>query len=127
MKKALRRFILLATLGVSVAGSVGAQSIAINADSSLADPSAILDLKSSEKGFLIPRMTLAQRNAIGVPATGLLIYQTDNTPGFYYFDGSVWTTVKGSGGGTTGGTINGSDSFWLKKDTNIYLNNRGNI
>src|ERR1700754_3432538 len=75
---------LLLLLLISIAATLHpaqslAQSVAINADSSLPDPSAILDLKSTGKGFLIPRMTLAQRNAIAVPAIGLLIYQTDNT------------------------------------------------
>jgi len=46
--------------------------------------SAILDASSSSKGVLIPRMSLEQRNNIISPATGLLIYQTDNTPGFYF-------------------------------------------
>jgi hypothetical protein len=39
-------------------------------------------------------MTLAQRNAIATPATGLLIYQTNNTPGFYYYNGTAWTAVS---------------------------------
>jgi hypothetical protein len=52
--------------------------------------SSILDLTSTTKGFLAPRMTLAQKNAIVTPATGLLIYQTDAPAGFYYFNGAVW-------------------------------------
>jgi hypothetical protein len=103
---------------------VAAQSVAINADSSKADPSAILDLKSTSKGFLAPRMTLAQRNALAVPAVGLLIYQTDNMPGFYYYDGASWTQAKGSTGGSGGGV---SDPFWASKDSNIYLANHGNV
>ncbi|WP_336518202.1 bZIP transcription factor [Pollutibacter soli] len=49
--------------------------------------SAILDIKSTTKGLLIPRMTQAQRDAILVSAAinGLLIYQTNNAPGFYYY------------------------------------------
>ncbi len=54
------------------------------------DPSAILDVASTEKGMLIPRMNQAQRDAIGSPAEGLLIFQTDNDPFFYYYDGSIW-------------------------------------
>src|SRR5438067_5161014 len=46
---------------------------------------AILDLTSTTKGALLPRMTTAQRNAISSPATGLLIYQTDGAAGFYYY------------------------------------------
>ncbi|MCX6316864.1 MAG: hypothetical protein NTW29_06220 [Bacteroidetes bacterium] len=58
--------------------------------------SAKLDVSATDKGILIPRMTLAQRNAIASPAISLLIYQTDNTPGYYYYNGSTWTTLGGS-------------------------------
>jgi hypothetical protein len=60
------------------------------------DGSAMLDVTSTTKGFLAPRMTETQRNAISSPATGLLVYQTDGTTGFYYYDGSSWTQVGGS-------------------------------
>ena len=49
-----------------------------------------LDLTSTTKGFLVPRMTATQKDAISSPATGLLIYQTDGSAGFYYYTGSVW-------------------------------------
>jgi hypothetical protein len=50
------------------------------------DKSAILELSSSTKGFLLPRMTTAQRDAIAAPKLGLLLYCTDCTPpGFYVF------------------------------------------
>ena len=39
-------------------------------------------------------MTLEQKGAIENPVNGLLVYQTDGTPGFYYFDGSSWTPLK---------------------------------
>jgi hypothetical protein len=54
--------------------------------------SSILDLASTTKGLLIPRMSMGLRNAIVAPATGLLIYQTDNTPGFYYYQAG-WKPV----------------------------------
>ncbi len=57
--------------------------------------SAKLDVSSATQGILIPRMTIAQRNAINSPATGLQIYQTDNTPGFYFYNGSAWAAVGG--------------------------------
>lgn len=66
------------------------QSLSVNTDGSKADSSAILDVKSSAKGILIPRMSLAQKNSIANPATGLLIYQTDDMPGFYFYSGVVW-------------------------------------
>lgn len=64
-----------------------------------ADASAILDVVSTSKGMLVPRMTNAQRNAISSPALGLLIYQTNSTPGFYYYDGSAWQAIGGGGSG----------------------------
>src|SRR5215217_7077686 len=57
--------------------------------------SALLEVKSTTRGVLFPRMTLIQRNAIVSPATGLLIYQIDNTPGFYYYN-SGWKALSGS-------------------------------
>ena len=52
------------------------------------DGSAMLDVTSTTKGLLAPRMTEAQRTAIGTPATGLVVYQTDATAGFYYNAGT---------------------------------------
>lgn len=62
--------------------------------------SAILDISNNSKGLLIPRMTAAQRAAISFPATGLLVYQTDGTPSFYYNSGTPglpdWTKIISS-------------------------------
>jgi len=81
-----------------IALNATAQSVSINTDGSTADNSAILDVKSTDKGILIPRMTEAQRNLITTPATGLLIYQTDATAGFYFYNGTAWAAVGGAGG-----------------------------
>ena len=54
------------------------------------DPSAILDLSSTNKGLLLPRLTKVQRNAILNPKAGLTIFQTDSAPGIYFFDGTKW-------------------------------------
>ncbi len=51
--------------------------VAINTDGSNPHNSAMLDVKSSNKGFLPPRMTRAEINAISQPADGLIIYCTD--------------------------------------------------
>jgi hypothetical protein len=56
------------------------------------DASAALDITSTTGGVLIPRMTETQRDAISPAATGLMIYQTDGTAGFYYYNGSSWDT-----------------------------------
>ena len=65
--------------------------------------SAALEMKSTSEGLLIPRMTQAQRNAVLVStsAKGLLIYQTDGTPGFYYYDGTKWATIYSKAANTS--------------------------
>jgi len=60
-----------------------AQNVAINATGALPDNSAMLDVSSTTKGFLPPRMTQSQRNSISLPATGIIIYQTDATTGLF--------------------------------------------
>jgi hypothetical protein len=60
-------------------------------------PSAQLDVNSNSKGILIPRMTAAQKDAIVAPATGLLIYQSDGTAGFYYYTGTLWSRLGATG------------------------------
>ena len=54
------------------------------------DASAALDITSTTGGLLVPRMTKDDRGFIDTPATGLIVYQTDGTPGFYYFNGTSW-------------------------------------
>ncbi len=66
------------------------------------DSSAILELKSTNKGLLIPRTDTLLVNALGTPATGLLIYQTSSNT-FYYFDGIFWRELA-AGTGVTGPT-----------------------
>lgn len=84
------------------------------------DASSILDIESTESGILIPRMTELDRNAILSPATGLLVYQTNNISGFYFWDGSNWIHItKGAekindltdGKSDDDGTDNGSSIF----------------
>lgn len=67
------------------------QSLSINTDGSTANSSALLDVKSTNKGLLLPRMTKTQKNAIATAATGLLVFQTGpDSIGFHYFNGSAW-------------------------------------
>ena len=54
----------------------------------------MLDIKSTEKGMLIPRMTGIQKSNIGSPATGLLVFQTDGISGFYYYNGTTWENLS---------------------------------
>lgn len=74
--------------------SVG-QSISVTEDGSAPNSSAMLDVVSTDKGMLIPRMTAAQRLAIVSPANGLLVFQTNVPEGIYaYFTThSAWTRI----------------------------------
>ena len=66
---------------ISSAGNVGIGTAPV--------ASAILDVNSTNRGFLMPRLTTAQRDAVPSPAAGLLIYNSD-TNRYNTFDGSVW-------------------------------------
>src|SRR4029078_12894801 len=84
------------------------QGVAITTDGTSPDNSAMLDIKSTSKGILIPRMTVAQRTAIASPANGLLIYQTDGTTGFYFYNGIAWTPISATAGPLTGWATTGN-------------------
>jgi len=67
--------------------------VAINNDASTADNSAMLDVKSTNRGMLVPRMLTEQRFAISSPVNGLLVYDL-NTQSFWYFQNSSWKELK---------------------------------
>jgi len=78
----------------------------------------MLDVSSSNKGMLIPRLSRAQKFLIPTPANGLMIYQTDDTIGFWYYEQSKWVPVMRSltfGPGLTGGYVQGKGSVDIKK------------
>jgi len=88
MKK-LITFIIAASLALTIQAQTG--GVVIANGTATADGSAMLDVQSTAKGMLVPRMTQVQRDAITTPATSLMIYQTDNTPGYYYNAGTAGT------------------------------------
>ena len=92
---------VLFTSGADDTGTPGVPEIKVGIGTAAPDASAALDITSAAKGFLMPRMSSAQRVAIASPATGLLVYQTDPTAGFYYYDGSGWVKLSTAGGTTT--------------------------
>lgn len=75
-----------------------AQNVAINNDGTVAASSAMLDVKSTTKGFMMPRVTTAQRTTIASPALGLLVFDTD-TKTIWTYDGNSWKNLYTSGGG----------------------------
>ena len=73
--------------------ALGYAQVGINTNTP--DASSALEIESTTGGILIPRLTETQRDAIVAPTTGLMIYQSDETAGFYYYNGSIWTNVEG--------------------------------
>jgi hypothetical protein len=74
-------------------------------DTITTNPSSLVTMVSTTKGFLPPRMTSAQRTAIGSPATGLIVYQTDGSAGLYVRNAGAWQLLGSGGGGGGTGTV----------------------
>jgi len=68
-------------------------SLSIGNGSTAANASSILDLTSTTKGFLPPRMTLTQRTAITTPPEGLIVFQTNGTIGLYIYANATWRSL----------------------------------
>ena len=92
MKRLLIYLFLLFTVAST---QLFGQNISINTNGATPDNSAMLDITSTDRGLLIPRMTAAQRLAITSPANGLMVFQTDVPRGIYaYFAANtVWTRL----------------------------------
>jgi uncharacterized protein (TIGR02145 family) len=90
-------FIAIFTISMFLITSRISAQVGINTDNSSADPSAMLDVKSSNRGLLPPRMTHTEINAIATPANGLIVYCTDcGTSGngaFFGYMNGVWNTI----------------------------------
>ena len=91
----MKKFIMLVAVCVAMFSHVVAQ-VAVNADGSLPASTAMLDVSSTTKGMLIPRMSTVQRTAIASPAAGLLVYDT-GTKSFWYYDNAIWNQIANGG------------------------------
>ncbi len=95
MKTLLFYFCLMLIILLGVKNSIAQISnietpLSINEDGANPNPSAILDIQSSDKGILIPRL---DTGSVSIPVNGLLIYQpSDNS--FYYYNDNAWTTLS---------------------------------
>ncbi len=115
--------LLILVLGISYNLSYG-QSVGIAEDDIIPHQSAALEIRSSEKGLLIPRMTADNRNAINDPAVGLLIYQIDGTKGFYYSDGNNWNLLGSASGSLDNDPTNELQTLSIIGDT-LFLSQGG--
>jgi hypothetical protein len=91
---------ILVSIGLVVCSFVTTAQVGVG--TATPDASAALEVVSTDKGFLIPRMTTAQRTAISSPATALMVYDTD-TNSFWYYNGTTWQ-ASGTGGKFVDGT-----------------------
>ena len=91
------------------------QSVSINNTGAAANKSAILDVSSSSKGMLIPRMTSAQRTGILNTAVGLMVYDSTSNS-FWYYQSTGWKELQSV-----------STNPWQKSGNNIYNSNTGYV
>ena len=114
MKRILSTLLLLASLSILFAQTEG---IGINTNGNAPDPSAMLDIQSSEKGLLIPRMDSSSRNAINSPSEGLMVYDSSMTS-FWFFDGGIWQQMRAS---------QDVDTLWSRDSlSNIFITGGNN-
>lgn len=86
----MRLFQLAALLFISLAAQA---QMAITNDGTTPHPSAMLHIKSTTRGLLMPRLTSAQRNAIDAPANGLMVYDTDLGATLFFRQGTGWVQM----------------------------------
>jgi len=89
--------ILLSAISILISPAALAQ-VSISTDGSAPHSSAMLEVKSIDRGILVPRLTTVQREGISGPAEGLLVYDND-TDSFWFYSGSLWQELR-TGAGT---------------------------
>ena len=96
----MKKIIILAILLISVNLIFAQENIGIGTNAP--DPSAVLDIRSTDRGILIPRTDTSAVNAyltsVGSAETGLMIFQTSDAS-FYFFNGSKWEKIGGNAEG----------------------------
>lgn len=138
----MRHYLLISGICILTYISVHAQNIGINSTGATPNTSSMLDIASTNKGLLIPRISLISTTdvaTIAAPATSLLVYNTNASitgidaggVGFYYFDGSKWIkllpySTSGNTWLTIGnsGTVDGTN--FIGTTDNVPLNFRIN-
>ena len=105
----MKNIFLTATL-LFIFAKISAQNIGIGTITP--DATAALEIKDTAHGLLIPRMKMQQRMAITSPGEGLMVYQTDSTKGFWYYNTGKWKYNALKDGTTNGDMIYWNGSTW---------------
>ncbi len=115
MKKQFYTLAALLVMGITANAQVGIGTVT-------PDASSMLDIKSTTAGFLMPRMTTANRTAIASPAAGLQVFDT-TTNTIWFFDGTAWVNSGGTATNiyTSNGTLSGNRSVNMA-DKNLQFN-----
>ena len=125
----MKRILLPMIAGLMLIGYACQAQVGINADASQPDASSMLDIKSTTRGLLVPRLTTVQRTAIATPADGLLVYDTDAKGFWYYSGGTGWIQISNGSGGLTlpyTGTLNAASPLFTIINTGTGLAIQGN-
>jgi uncharacterized protein (TIGR02145 family) len=120
----MKKLFILLAIFTTVAGM--SQSVGINDDGSAANASAMLDVSSTTKGFLPPRMTTTERGAIVTPATGLVIFNT-TTNGLEIKSSTGWISLKASSDVVFLPTIVIGTQQWMEKNLDVVTYRNGDI
>lgn len=120
----LKSKLFLCLLFQSFLVAMQAQTVIVTDDSTYitGSASAVLDVNSSAKGFLGPRLTNAQKKAIVSPTPGLLVYQTDSIAGYYLWNNNRWERLDSDIGGVSVATKT-SNSTLTKSETFVVASN----
>ena len=122
----MKKLFILFAIFTTVAAM--AQSVGINANGSAPNASALLDVSSTTKGFLIPRMTESQRNAIASPiAAGLQVWCTDCGTGgeTQVYNGTTWTNIIG--GAATMARVTIGTQVWTLNNLDVTTYSDGTV
>jgi hypothetical protein len=113
MRKNFLLMMVFTCITIIASGQVG-----INTDNSQPDPSSMLDVKATNMGLLIPRISTASRDQIPSPATGLLIYNT-TTSHFNYYNGINWYQIEKAFISSTVGTLSPGGGVVISASANV--------
>ena len=111
---------ILQTIFIFLLFTVGNLRAQVGIGTTSPNNSAVLDLSSSSKGLLIPRMSSSQRTSINSPAKGLMVFDNDSAY-FFYYTGSAWQSLKNSTSASNFWSRTGSSTTLLNSSDNVGI------